>query len=509
MLYADIIIKNGKCLTMRGGEEAEWVAVSGKMICAVGGGDAWQRLIKPDTLVIDAHRATVLPGFIDNHFHVMQTALNLMSVDLSGARSHRELGEMLAAAKTQNGTILGCQVEESQFEEKCFPDRYVLDRYCSDSPVVIFSKEYHASMLNTYALLYYKVPFSLNGMQMDSNDLPTGVFRHNANYVLRSNVLKNLPDKFRMESVHLTMSTLLRNGITTVAAIEGGWLFDDRDAEFIYAHSGDFPVDMPLFYQTLDLEKVWKLGLRRVGGNIMVDGTLASRSAALTEPYADRPGHCGQIFLPQPTLDEFVQQCYDQDMQLALYSIGDRAVESVLLAHERALRHGGGTNLRHRIEHAVLASPEQIARAAEMNLIFSVQPTYAYLWGGEGGMYQQRIAGRYRHSNDFAAMFAAGAVVCGGSDSDVTEPRPMLGIHAAVNRAVPECAVSVRQALEMYTVNGAYALFEDKRKGMLAPGYLADIVVLDRDVLAAPKEQLEQTAVTVTIKSGSVLYSQQ
>lgn len=508
-MYADTIIKNGRCLTMCGDNEVGWVAVAGKMICATGDGDEWQRLVRPDTLVIDAHGASVLPGFIDNHFHVMQTAINMMSVDLSAARSHRELGEMLAAAEAREGAILGCQIEESQFAEKRFPDRYVLDKYCSDHPVVIFSKEYHVSMLNTHALLYYKVPFSLDGVELDSNALPTGVFRHNANYVLRSNVLRNLPDEFRMEAIHLAMSRLLENGITTVAAIEGGWLFDDRDAEFIYAHSGEFPVDMPLFYQTMDLAKVWKLGLRRVGGNIMVDGTLASHSAALMTPYADRPGDRGRIFLPQDTLDEFVQQCYEQDMQLALYSIGDRAIESVLQAHERAIQLGGSPTQRHRVEHAILATHEQIARAAEMRLIFSVQPTYEYLWGGKGGMYESRIGERYRRTNDFAAMFAAGVVVCGGSDSDVTEPRPLLGIHASVNRAVPEHDLTIRQAIEMYTVNGAYALFEDKRKGMLMPGYLADIVVLDRDILRAPKEQLEQTCVTVTIKSGSVLYGQQ
>ena len=492
-MYADTIIKNGRCLTMCGDNEVGWVAVAGKMICATGEGDEWQRLVRPDTLVIDAHGASVLPGFIDNHFHVMQTAINMMSVDLSAARSHRELGEMLAAAEAREGAILGCQVEESQFVEKRFPDRYVLDKYCSDHPVVIFSKEYHVSMLNTHALLYYKVPFSLDGVELDSNALPTGVFRHNANYVLRSNVLRNLPDEFRMEAIHLAMSRLLENGITTVAAIEGGWLFDDRDAEFIYAHSGEFPVDMPLFYQTMDL----------------VDGTLASHSAALMTPYADRPGDRGRIFLPQDTLDEFVQQCYEQDMQLALYSIGDRAIESVLQAHERAIRLGGSPAQRHRVEHAILATHEQIARAAEMRLIFSVQPTYEYLWGGKGGMYESRIGERYRRTNDFAAMFAAGVVVCGGSDSDVTEPRPLLGIHASVNRAVPEHDLTIRQAIEMYTVNGAYALFEDKRKGMLMPGYLADIVVLDRDILRGPKEQLEQTCVTVTIKSGSVLYGQQ
>lgn len=286
-MYADIIIKNGRCVTMCGDGGADWVAAAGKMICAAGRGDDWQKLVRPGTQVIDARGGTVLPGFIDNHFHVMQTAVNMMSVDLGGARSHRELGEMLAAAEKREGAVLGCQVEESQFEEKRFPDRYVLDRYCSDSPVVLFSKEYHVSMLNTHALLYYKVPFSLEGVELDSSGLPTGIFRRNANYVLRSNVLRSLPDEFRMEAIHLAMSRLLENGITTVAAIEGGWLFDDRDAEFIYAHSGEFPVDMPLFYQTMDLAKVWKLGLRRVGGNIMVDGTLSSHSAALSAPYAD------------------------------------------------------------------------------------------------------------------------------------------------------------------------------------------------------------------------------
>lgn len=508
-MHADTIIKNGRCLTMCGSEEAQWVAVAGKTICATGSGDGWQALASPGTLVIDAHGNTVLPGFIDNHFHVMQTAVNMMSVDLSSARSHSELGELLSAAETQEGAILGCQVEESQFAEKCFPNRYVLDKYCSDHPVVIFSKEYHVSMLNTHALLYYKVPFSLDGIELDSNGLPTGVFRHNANYVLRSNVLKSLPDEFRMEAIHMAMSKLLENGITTVAAIEGGWLFDDRDAEFIYAHSSEFPVDMPLFYQTMDLSKIQALGLRRVGGNIMVDGTLASHSAALLQPYNDRPSYRGRIFLPQDNLDEFVQQCYQQETQLALYSIGDRAIESVLQAHERAIRAGGSTALRHRVEHAILATPEQIARAAEMHLIFSVQPAYEYMWGGKGGMYERRVGERYLRSNPFDAMFAAGVVVCGGSDSDVTEPRPLLGIHASVNRAVPEHNLTIRQALEMYTVNGAYALFEDKQKGMLAPGYLADIVVLDRDLMAVPKAQLEQTCVTVTIKSGSVLYSQQ
>lgn len=108
-MYADIIIKNGRCVTMCGDGGADWVAAAGKMICAAGRGDDWQKLVRPGTQVIDARGGTVLPGFIDNHFHVMQTAVNMMSVDLGGARSHRELGEMLAAAEKREGAVLGCR----------------------------------------------------------------------------------------------------------------------------------------------------------------------------------------------------------------------------------------------------------------------------------------------------------------------------------------------------------------------------------------------------------------
>lgn len=508
-MYADIIIINARCLTMCEDREADWIAVEGKLICALGQGDGWHQLRQKDTTIIDAKHCSVLPGFIDNHFHMVQTAVNHMGVDLSAARTHDELGEILAAAAdSQNGGILiGSQVEESQFRENCFPDRYVLDRYCSDRPVVIFSKEYHVSMLNTYALLYVKVPFTLPGVELDAYQLPNGVFRGNSNYVLRSNVLKDFSDEFRMNAVHETMSTLLENGITTIAAIEGGRLFDDRDAEFIYAHQGDFPIDMSLFYQTMDLEKVWKLGLRRVGGNIMVDGTMASHGAALMADYDDRPGWRGQTFLPQEELDEFVLQCYQQDMQLALYSIGDQAIESSLLAHERAMKKTGNAGLRHRIEHVELPTADQIARAVELGLIFSVQPAYEYLWGGPGKMYQRRIGDRCLRSNPYREMLDAGLTVCGGSDSDITEPRPLLGIHASVNRMVPQHNISVEEAIKLYTKDGAYALFEEKRKGALAPGYLADIVVLDGDILSIPKENIEKMKVVTTIKSGSILFS--
>ncbi len=288
-MYADIIIKNGRCVTMCGDGGADWVAAAGKMICAAGRGDDWQKLVRPGTQVIDARGGTVLPGFIDNHFHVMQTAVNMMSVDLGGARSHRELGEMLAAAEKREGAVLGCQVEESQFEEKRFPDRYVLDRYCSDSPVVLFSKEYHVSMLNTHALLYYKVPFSLEGVGWTAAACPRAFSGGTPTMCCAPMCCRSLPDEFRMEAIHLAMSRLLEKRHHHRGGHRGRLAVRRPGRGFIYAHSGEFPVDMPLFYQTMDLAKVWKLGLRRVGGNIMVDGTLSSQRRPVGALYADRP----------------------------------------------------------------------------------------------------------------------------------------------------------------------------------------------------------------------------
>ena len=383
----------------------------------------------------------MLPGFIDNHFHVMQTAVNMMSVDLGGARSHRELGEMLAAAEKREGAVLGCQVEESQFEEKRFPDRYVLDRYCSDSPVVLFSKEYHVSMLNTHALLYYKVPFSLEGVGWTAAACPRAFSGGTPTMCCAPMCCRSLPDEFRMEAIHLAMSRLLENGITTVAAIEGGWLFDDRDAGSSTPTAASSRWICRCSTSTMGLAKVWKLGLRRVGGNIMVDGTLSSQRRPVGALYADRPDYRGQIFPPRTAWTSSCSSATGRICSWRCTASATEAIESVLLTHESAIRQGGSTALRHRIEHAIMATPEQIARAADMKLIFRCSRPTPICGAAKGGMYERRVGERYLHSNNFAAMFAAGAVVCGGSDSDVTEPRPMLGIHAAVNRAVPQCAV--------------------------------------------------------------------
>lgn len=508
-MHADIIIKNGKCLTMDNGQVFDWVATSKDMILALGRAQDYTTLIDENTLLIDAKGATVLPGFIDSHFHVVQTGLNSISLDLRNAQSHEEVGELIQeAAKANPGkNIRGIHLEVEKLKEKQMPNRIILDKYCNDVPVWINSLEYQVSVLNTYALLYFKIPFTTEGVEVDDKEMPTGVFRKKANAIVRSNILKNIPDSQRMEAVGGIMEELLSNGITTINAMEGGALYSDKDADFIHEHGKDFPVDMELFYQTMDLEKIKSMNLKRVGGSLYIDGTLGARTAALSFQYADCPGTMGSLCLPQQEIDDFVLKCYKSNLQLALYTIGDRAIEAALNAHENALFQTGNIGLRHRLEHVELANQNQVKRAKDMGIIFSMQPTYEYYWGGKGKMYEQRLGEKYIYTNRFRELLDSGICVCGGSDCDITEPRPLLGVYSAVNHPVKEHRITVEETLKMFTLNGAYAIFCEDKKGSLSIGKIADIVILDRDIMATDTEALVDVKVIATIKSGEILYN--
>lgn len=508
-MHAEILIKNGECMTMEGKEIKDWIAIEQDRIIATGIGTEYERLVGEDTIIFDAQGNTVLPGFIDSHFHVVQTALDSVSLDLSDVKTHEELGERIKEASKaySGGYIRGIRLSEEQFEEKSFPRRMLLDKYCNDAPVVLNSLEYQVSMLNTYAMLYFKIPFTAEGIETDENQMPTGIFRKQANAILRTNILKGILDRDRKKAITKIMGTILMNGITTVNAMEGGFMYSDKDANFLHEYGREFPIDIALFYQTMDIEKIKAMGLKRVGGCLYIDGTFGARTAALSFEYADCPGTMGSLRLTQQELNDFVLKCYKNKLQLALYTIGDRAIELALNAHENAFYQTGITGLRHRLEHVELVNEKQIRRAKDLGIIFSMSPTYEKYWGGPDKMYAQRLGDKYTCTNPFKKIIEEGGIICGGSDSNVTEPRPLLGIHSAVNHPVEKHRVDIYEALKMYTCNGAYSIFEENNKGTLTVGKLADVVILDKDILSVPSDEIEKVNVCVTIKSGEILFS--
>lgn len=506
-MTSDLLIINGKGLSMADNGVFEWIFVQDKHIVDLGHGKDYEKYLGGSTRVIDAKGGSVLPGFIDSHFHVVQASLNSRSVDLNMARTFKDIGEAISQASKKNPgkAIRGIRLDRQNLKEKRMPDRTVLDKYCKDVPVFINSVEYQTSSLNTYALLYYKIPFTLTGIEFDENQVPTGVISKQANMILRENVLRNIPDSTRLEAVTGFLETVIASGITTVNAMEGGRLYSDKDADFIYEYSDRLAIDIALFYQTMDTSKVKHMGIGRIGGCLYVDGTFGARTSALSFEYADAPGNMGGLNFTQEELNDFVLGCYQNHLQLGLYTIGDRAIEQAIVAHEYALEKTGVIGLRHRLEHVELPTESHIRRAKNLDLIFSMSPTYETIWGGPNKLYAKRLGDNYKITNPFREIMEEGVLVCGGSDCDVTPADPILGIYSAVNHPVLNHRVDLYDAIKMFTINGAYAIFQEDSKGSLEVGKIADIVILDSNILECPKDKINGITVKTTVKNGRII----
>ncbi len=506
------VIKNGKLLTMDGGRRADWIAVSGGKIKDLGTGDGYRAYLSPSTAVIDAGGCTVLPGFIDNHFHLVITALGAQWVSLEGVRNFRGIGKRLKAAQAKNPgrPLIAAKLEWENLEERRMPDRTVLDRYCKNTPAAVYSADYHLLSLNTCGMLFFKIPFTLEGIGLDRGGIPTGIFTGRAGAKLDTNILASFTEEDLSRAVEQIMPELFRLGLTTVAAKEGGKMnMDfrrDRDADFLYRHGDRYPMTMELFYPTTDIEMVTEMGLRRIGGALYIDGTIGARSAALSEEYADLPGARGFLCIDPEALKAFTAECCRRNLQVSFDAIGDKAIDAALDAFAYAEKVCGIRDLRCRIEHAEMITKKQMERAKDLSIVLCVQPAYEGRWGGAGRLYEQRLGSRYKTTNPLRELFDRDIVVCGGSDSDVTDPNPLTGIHWAVNHPVEEHRITLEEALKMYTCNGAFALFKEKEIGTLTPGKNADLVILDRDLESTEAEKIKDTNVVLTMKDGEILY---
>ncbi|MDF2677546.1 MAG: exoenzyme regulatory protein aepA, partial [Bacillota bacterium] len=256
---------------------------------------------------------------------------------------------------------------------------------------------------------------------------------------------------------------------------------------------------------TTDIAKIKSNGINRIGGDIYIDGSFTSMSAAISFNYKDTNKN-GNLYFSQDEINEFVLECYKNNLDTAFHAVGDRAVEQVLNAHIYAQSILPNKKQRHRIEHVELTSPEQKKKARELGIIFSMQPAFEYYYGGSNGMYANRLNSNYKKTNEFRKIFDEGIIVCGGSDSDLTPIDPILGIHAAVNHPVIENSISVEEAIKMFTINAAYAVREENKKGSIEIGKIADLVILDKDIYKINTKSVITTQVIGTIKNGKFLY---
>lgn len=513
MRHPDLVLRNAVIVTMddqgppvlRGA-----VAISGSRIEGVGSENEILRNVKPQTEVLDLRGGTVVPGFLDSHVHFTQTALGKLAMDLNSAHSKQEIYALLSDALTrtpEGELIYGFGLDEMMLREKDLPSRQELDVIAPYHPVWLNRVEYHISVVNSRALNLLHLPLNLSGVEKDAAGIPTGILRGKANSLARIRFLDMIPEETRKRGLHKAAAAALEVGITTLNAMEGGYLFRDVDADFLHRYSPALPVDIVLFYQTTDVEKVLAMGLKRIGGCIFLDGSFGSRNAALSSEYEDGSGD-GVLFFTDEEIEEFVENAHNAGLQITVHAIGDKAIDQILRAYEKVLMRNPRVDHRHRIEHFELPSPEHIRLARELGIVVSVQPAYEDRWGGPGGMYEMRLGSeRMMRTNPFREEWDAGLCLVGGSDSDVTPMNPILGIHAAVNHPNPAHRLTPKEALRMFTRNAAWSVFEEDRKGKIAAGKLADLVVLSDNPLTVPPCSIKDITVMMTIKEGTVVFS--
>lgn len=502
----DCILFNGTFLSMNGNDDIySSVAITDGRITAAAKDDSLLARRGFGTAVEDLDGKTVLPGFIDCNVHTIQRGIGQYCINLQ-ARTREEFLERLSQMVTEyeEGELIWCIGFEPEGQNL---NRWDLDKVSSNHPIVVSRMEFHSTLVNTSAYNLLSIPFQIRGVEKDASGMPTGVLRGEASGFARRKMNRIFVSGHMRETAFTdTVREAVRSGITTLNAMEGGYFFSDEDVETVRKLAPKSPLDVLIYPQTMDVDEAVRYGMGRIGGNIYIDGTIGSKTAALYEPYEGESGNNGMLYYRQEELNQFVLDAHERHLQIALSCIGERAIDQALNAFDAAFRIAGKQNHRHRLELFVLPTGEQIERAVAMGLLFSMRPNYNKLWGGPEGGYRRNIGERYRRANPIGTVVRLGGIVAGGSESGVTPLPPMTGIHSAVNHSQESERVSVLEALKMYTCNAAYANFIEDRTGSIAVGMDADLAVLSRNPLETPAEELEQICVLRTIKRGTVVY---
>ena len=503
------IYENGSIITMERQEDRfTYMLVDAGVIVELGRGNPPENL-RESSVSFDLKGKTVLPGFYDSHMHLISTFLNEISIVFDDARSIDDVLQLIEMyqGKYDRPVVLGKRLSEFHLKERRLPTRHELDKVSGDFPLVISSIEFHSVLMNSCAMNQFKIPFLSKDYEKNHFNQFTGCIRNGSAFLALRKVYSLLNDETHLAGAGKTFQRAVGKGLTTLVAVEGGPLFHTRHPDMILANKDRFPIDVELFYSTTDLKKIAVRELPRAGGDLFLDGSFRSRNAALYEPYRDQPENSGNLFFTENELIEFIRQAHDMDLQIAVHTVGPRAIELLLDCYERILLEKPKPDHRHRIEHFELPNQSQITRAKSLGLVLAMHPAYEHFFREDGNMYDVRL-GKERSllTNPFRLILDAGIVIAGCSDSDVLPLDPLLGVHSAVNHSNPQYRITPYEALEMFTINGAYSVFQEKEKGSLKPGKQADFIVLDQNPLTSDPHTIKDTKVLQTYKRGKLIY---
>jgi predicted amidohydrolase YtcJ len=556
---ADVIFLNANIYTgvetssFHSIQRAEAMAVHEGRVEAVGRNGEIVKLKGPATEVIDLGGHFVMPGFNDAHVHLANAGFQRLTVDLSGVKSLTEFRERIRA-RVQNAApnewILGGGWDHTLWPVKELPSRLDIDEVTKDHPVFLDRVDGHIAVANTRAL-------QLAGITVASKDPPggkidrdaegqaTGIVRETAREAVTAVIPKPNHDR-RRQAIEAALQDIARSGITSVQdnsdyqdsklAWEDFQIFEEieregkltvRISEWLLFND---PVPLLLEHRASHPQSDNLLHTGMLKG--FMDGSLGSRTAALLEPYADDPTNSGLPQYDQEELIKMTKERVNAGFQIGFHAIGDKGVQMALNAFAAATPDHVGTglrpvqaerssaafspasapDLRFRIEHAQVTNSQEIAKFKELKVIASMQPSHVLTdmnWA-EDRLGPKRAA----YSYAWASFAKKGVVLAFGTDYPVEPVAPFRGLYAALTRKSedgkkeyhPEQKLNMEQAIAAYTTGSAFAEFAEKDKGTLAPGMLADLVVLDTDITSVPAEKILDTKVLRTVVGGKTVY---
>jgi len=532
---ADLVIVNGKVHTVDDANRVvQAVAIGGNTIIKVGTNDEIKSLSGPSTRVIDAHGATVAPGFNDSHVHFLSGGRSLSDVDLAGLTTLREVQDKIrvfAAAKPADAWIKGRGWLYSPFPNAS-PTRAQLDEVVPDRPAVMTCYDGHSVWVNSKVLALAGITKAtkdpVNGVIVrDANGEPTGHLKESATDLI-SHVVPKPTEEDRRAALKAAVAHANRIGITSIqnagGAVDEIGLYDAvkkgggltvRSYLATSARSGISESDadrMDALWKQYGDDPTLHTGIVK----LYADGVIESKTAAMLSPYVGTPS----AGTPNYTVDELnrIVAMFDKrGWQIQIHAIGDRAIRMSLDALEKAAaaNPAPARGRRHRLEHIEAVAAADIPRFAKLGVIASQQPIHAALGDANQavpkGPWPDAI-GPDRASRAWAwkSIVAAGGRLTFGSDWPVAPLEAGHGIWLASTRVKANGAedqrLTIDQAIAGYTRWPAYASFEERRKGTLAPGMLADVVVLASDIAAAPIASPEGVVVAATIFDGKIVY---
>ena len=452
---------------------------------------------------VDLGGKTAVPAFADTHIHFASHALFQSTLDVREAADFAELGQMLRdyeqRTKKRKLTIaFGCCAHT--VAEKRLPNRNDLDAHTT-RPTLIVKYDGHAGVGNS--LLLNALPDAVR--EDPGFDAQTGWMTQNAFYEGVNYMTAQISPLSILAGLQKTADALAQRGIGLLHTVEGVGFKNDIDLDMMRFAARGLPQDMRIFFQTMDIEKVRRRGLPRIGGcfKLALDGCFGSEDAALLEPYANDAGNSGFLSYTQEQVNAFCVAANREGLQIALHAIGDAAAEQALAAFEAAQTDQPREDARHILIHACLMTPGQCDRAAALGLMIATQPAFLY-WRHEPQEYAEAILGaeRARSIMPLRSWVERGLVVSAGSDAPCTLPDPIQGIHFACNHPDPAESLSVLNALRMHTNWAAHTCFDENRRGTLREGLLCDFAVLSGNPLAMPAAQLGELSVDAVYYRG-------